>query len=254
MTAAEKLLAEHGRPVGKLVQADEARSHDANEEQSAADPSLLRQALAALPNDDLEYDDWVRILYAVKGALGERGRADFLKWSAKSKKDVPDFAAKEYSPARPSKIGAGTIYYLAQRHGWTRRRPEKEAEPFICQRLDEINPAPRSEIVQGLGFDDGAVAAIVGAPNAGKSAFAVSLMLAVASRAERWMGLKVAGGPAVYFAPEAPHPSCFAPRRPFRGLLCRARRPCTSAAASLRSAASSCRVSTATASWQRSMP
>jgi AAA domain-containing protein len=76
--------------------------------------------------------------------------------------------------------------------------------PFHFRRLDNIEPGPPSEIVQGLGIDKGAVVAIVGTPNSGKTALAVSLVLAVASRAERWMGLKVAGGPVIYFAPEAP--------------------------------------------------
>jgi hypothetical protein len=76
--------------------------------------------------------------------------------------------------------------------------------PFHFVRLDKIDPEPPSEFVQGIGFDKGAVVAIVGTPNSGKTALAVSLVLAVASRAERWMGLKVAGGPVIYFAPEAP--------------------------------------------------
>jgi KaiC/GvpD/RAD55 family RecA-like ATPase len=78
------------------------------------------------------------------------------------------------------------------------------AAPFNFRRLDQIESQPRAAVVQGLGFDESAVAAIVGAPNAGKTAFAVSLALAVASRAERWMNLKIAGGPVVYFGAEAP--------------------------------------------------
>jgi putative DNA primase/helicase len=81
---------------------------------------------------------------------------------------------------------------------------ESTSKPYTFRRLDEIAPAPRCAVVQGLGFDEAAVAAIVGAPNAGKTAFAVSLALAVATRAERWMNLKVAGGPVVYFGAEAP--------------------------------------------------
>jgi hypothetical protein len=87
------------------------------------------------------------------------------------------------------------------------KKQERQAPPpapFHFRRLDKIEPEPPSEIVQGLGFDKGTVVAIVGTPNSGKTALAVSLVLAVASHAERWMGLKVAGGPVIYFAPEAP--------------------------------------------------
>ena len=77
-------------------------------------------------------------------------------------------------------------------------------EAFRVQRLDELTSAPRPAIVQGMGLDEGAVAAIVGAPNAGKTAFAISLALAVAAHADRWLGRKLAGGPVIYFAAEAP--------------------------------------------------
>ncbi|HXP99350.1 MAG TPA: DUF3987 domain-containing protein, partial [Solirubrobacteraceae bacterium] len=130
VAAAEKLLAQHGRPVGKLVAADEARTHESSEEQRATDPTLLRQALGALPNDDLEFDDWIRVAYAVKGALGEEGLGDFLKWSAKSAKDVPAFTAREYTAAKPLKIGAGTVYYLATRAGWQRPQPTPQPESW----------------------------------------------------------------------------------------------------------------------------
>jgi KaiC/GvpD/RAD55 family RecA-like ATPase len=78
------------------------------------------------------------------------------------------------------------------------------AAPFEVRRLDDITVDARRAVVQGLGLDESAVAAIVGSPNAGKTAFAVSLALAVASRTERWLNLKVAGGPALYFGAEAP--------------------------------------------------
>lgn len=75
---------------------------------------------------------------------------------------------------------------------------------FVVNRLDDIDSKPRVAIVQGLGLDREAVAAIVGSPNAGKTAFAVSLAVHLAARAERWLGLKITGGPVVYFGAEAP--------------------------------------------------
>jgi hypothetical protein len=75
---------------------------------------------------------------------------------------------------------------------------------FEAQRLDEFAAEPRESIVQGLGFDRESVVAIVGSPNAGKTAFAVSLALHLAARQGRWLGLKVAGGPVIYFGAEAP--------------------------------------------------
>jgi Protein of unknown function (DUF3987)/Primase C terminal 2 (PriCT-2)/Bifunctional DNA primase/polymerase, N-terminal len=144
IASAEQLLAQHGRAVGKLVEADEARFHEPSEEQRAADGALLRQALAALPNDDLEFDDWIRVAYAVKGALGEEGLADFLTWSAKSAKDAPEFSAREYTAARPAKIGAGTVYYLATRAGWQRPQatPQPDTWPDPVNLFAELGAAP----------------------------------------------------------------------------------------------------------------
>jgi hypothetical protein len=75
---------------------------------------------------------------------------------------------------------------------------------FPTQRLDEMQSTARPTVVQGLGLAQGTVAAIVGLPNSGKTAFAISLGLHVAGRRERWLTRKVKGGPAIYFAAEAP--------------------------------------------------
>lgn len=83
-------------------------------------------------------------------------------------------------------------------------KPKAKIEPFEARRLDEISVTTRRSIVQGIGFDEGAVAVIGGSPNTGKTAYAVSMALASAGGAERWLGLKIAGGPVAYFAPEAP--------------------------------------------------
>jgi RecA-family ATPase len=77
-------------------------------------------------------------------------------------------------------------------------------EAYPVERLDALIAPPRAAIVQGMGLDEGTVAAIVGQPNAGKTAFAVSLGLAIAGGAERWLNCKIRNGPTVYFAAEAP--------------------------------------------------
>ena len=80
-------------------------------------------ALAFIPNDDLDYDAWVRIGMALKGALGEDGRELFAGWSAQSHKDVPETTAKTWASFKPERIGAGTIYHHALAGGWA-PRPE----------------------------------------------------------------------------------------------------------------------------------
>ena len=89
------------------------------------------------------------------------------------------------------------------RRGPQRERPKGPAA-FLATRLDETEAQPRDAIVQGLGFDRSSVAAIVGSPNAGKTAFALSLFTAVAAGVDRWLGLKIRGGAVLYFGAEAP--------------------------------------------------
>jgi hypothetical protein len=79
----------------------------------------VRAALAHIPNDDLHYDDWVKIGLALKGALGEDGWPIFQAWSALSAKDVTATTAKAWRSFRSERIGAGTIYYFATERGWT---------------------------------------------------------------------------------------------------------------------------------------
>lgn len=123
IAVADDVLARHGKPVGRLIEADDRRPHEPNEKLEASDPALFRDALAFLPNDDLAQEDWCRIMYATKAAIGEVGLKDFLSWSAKSKnKDVPSYSAREFLAAKPRRTGAGTVFYLATQAGW--KRPE----------------------------------------------------------------------------------------------------------------------------------
>ena len=76
-------------------------------------PAAIGDALRFIPNADLDYDSWVRIGLALKGALGEDGWSLFAAWSATSSKDVPEFTLKTWAGLKPERIGAGTIYHHA---------------------------------------------------------------------------------------------------------------------------------------------
>ena len=68
--------------------------------------AAIRSALAWLPNAELDYDSWMRIGMALKGALGEEGATLFAEWSAQAAKNDP----------------AATAQACASRPGSTRRR------------------------------------------------------------------------------------------------------------------------------------
>ncbi len=111
--------------------------------------------------------------------------------------DAPPFPPAEAYADEPRAKGP------RRANGFERTAPPPATpEPFRVRAIDEIEDSPPPEIVQGL-FGSGDLFAQVGAPNAGKTALAINMSLAVAA-GDTWFGLKVAGGPVVYFAPEAP--------------------------------------------------
>ncbi|MBF0184727.1 MAG: PriCT-2 domain-containing protein, partial [Magnetococcales bacterium] len=81
-------------------------------------PEAIQDALRHIINADLPYDEWVRVGMAIKGALGDAGVSLFADWSASSAKNVSDTTARAWASFRPTVIGAGTIYHLAQKFGW----------------------------------------------------------------------------------------------------------------------------------------
>jgi hypothetical protein len=101
-------------------------------------PKAIADALRFIPNDDLDYDSWVRIGLALKGALDESGRDLFIAWSATSSKDVPEFTLRTWASLKPERIGAGTIYHHARAGGWV---PGPELVLNGALALDERHPA-----------------------------------------------------------------------------------------------------------------
>lgn len=75
-------------------------------------------ALQYIPNADLDYDSWVRIGLAIKGALGDAGWPLFDAWSALAGKNVPATTLKAWRGLKPTRIGAGTLYRLALDASW----------------------------------------------------------------------------------------------------------------------------------------
>ena len=98
----------------------------------------IRAALAWLPNAELDYDSWMRVGMAMKGALGEAGADVFADWSAQAAKDVPAITAKAWASFKPDRIGAGTIYHLAMERGW---QPDSDLRLDGSLACDGAHPA-----------------------------------------------------------------------------------------------------------------
>lgn len=94
------------------------QGHSAPGYSQAGTLPAIEAALAHLPNAELDYDSWMRIGMAMKGALGEEGGGLFAAWSAQAAKNDPATTAKAWESFHPDRIGAGTIYHLAMERGW----------------------------------------------------------------------------------------------------------------------------------------
>ena len=109
---ATAMLPQHLRPV--CLASGEGRAGHAQQ----GTPEAVRAALAFIPNADLDYNSWVRIGMAIKGAIGEAGADLFAAWSAQSAKNDAAFTAKTWSGFKPRSLGAGTLYHHAIERGW----------------------------------------------------------------------------------------------------------------------------------------
>ena len=114
---AQALVPPELRP-GRLPGESTARAEAVGAGELRGTPKAIADALRFIPNADVDYDSWVRIGMALKGALGDEGWDLFAAWSATCSKDVPEFTAKTWASLKPERIGAGTIYHHALAGGW----------------------------------------------------------------------------------------------------------------------------------------
>ena len=114
----------------------------ANLPEQRGTPEAVHGALGFIANSDLDYDSWVRIGMAIKGALGDAGWWLFEAWSASSQKNDAKTTAKSWRSFAPQRIGAGTIYKLAIEHGWS-PEPDLQLNGAIVMNLNSsVTPLP----------------------------------------------------------------------------------------------------------------
>ncbi len=139
----EVLLSLHGQLVERRsITADSGGTladRVPNERQEADDPIMALAAVGAMPNPNLPFDDWLRVLYATKGALKEEGRSAFMRWSAKSMKHDQAFADKEWHKAKPTLLGAGSLIWMAKKLGWAPIAAVQVAQPTAQHIVDSVD-------------------------------------------------------------------------------------------------------------------
>src|SRR5262245_57504239 len=115
--------------------------HDRDEEgrELTAPLGELKAAMAVIPNTDLDWNAWNRIGMALWVASSGQGFNAFDDWSRKSNKyDTETTKARweHYGSSPPQRIGAGTIFHLANeadvewrnRHAATQKAAKSKAE------------------------------------------------------------------------------------------------------------------------------
>jgi hypothetical protein len=194
----------------------------------------VRAALSVIRNDDLHYDDWVRIGIATFSATSGTGEGyeAWQAWSAKSAKHLDAECLRVWQSifkSPPKKIGFGSLYYMAREvnpffipPSWVKpvsgeERPEGGETPFDqaphggpnptpprgiqLLSLDEIEALPPPTwLIHGL-IPEQSIVIPYGPPKAGKTFVVLSMALHIAAN-KPWMGRQVVGGGVVYVAGE----------------------------------------------------
>lgn len=137
---AEVLLRQAGgRTIAERIRRDrDGRAAAGLGLEERPDRLTIAEALAYVPNLDLDYDGWIRIGFALHDGLGAAGLEVWAEWSAQSTKDDPAATRRKWSSfgqSHANKITVGTLFWEARQNGWrTRvRQPidvqERDAEP-----------------------------------------------------------------------------------------------------------------------------
>lgn len=125
VSAAETYL----RQVGGSSTADrreierEGRKAAGLKRNQAPSRELVEEAVAHIPNDDLPYDDWIKVGLALYAAFGPDGRDLWESWSAQAGKNDPEYTAEKWdSFSTVRSVTVGTLFWLARQNGWQAER------------------------------------------------------------------------------------------------------------------------------------
>jgi hypothetical protein len=164
--------------------------HIANIHQEVRSYSVeqLLDAMAHIPNDDLDWNTWNNLGMALYGAVGGHviGLAAWIGFSAKSEKfDARDSLDRweHFKKSTPDEVGAGTIIHWARNAGWKATRASAgENDPLVNDALDYMpgaqSLAPMEFVIEN--FVRTGLYAFYGPYNAGKTSGIVALCLFVA--------------------------------------------------------------------------
>lgn len=128
IAAAEEYL----RKVGGQTTADrreidrDGRKAAGLKQKEAPSRALIEEAVAHIRNDELPYDDWIKVGLALYAALGPDGRGLWETWSAEASKNDPAYTAEKWdSFSSVRSVTVGTLFWLARQNGWRAERVQR---------------------------------------------------------------------------------------------------------------------------------
>ena len=114
---------------------------------------VVADALGYIPND-MDYDEWIRIGFALYDGLGNGGRDLWESWSATSSKNDPHLTARKWPSFATSKsIKIGTLFWLAKQHGWRRYAKGSGFRPGQENDYAASSGVPTLPVIQIAGGD-----------------------------------------------------------------------------------------------------
>lgn len=97
----------------------------------------IQDALYAIPAD-VPRDDWWRMAAALKTECGDPAFDLFDTWSAQAASYKPASVKSTWRSVKPGHISIGSLYHMAEQHGWRGERAEsKPATPKRDYRAEE---------------------------------------------------------------------------------------------------------------------
>ena len=102
---------------------------------------LVEEALSYVPNDDLSYDEWIRVGLALYAALGAEGCVLWEEWSSQAAKNDAAYTSDKWgSFSEVRSITVGTLFWLARSHGWRAEKPHRPNAAPIQREPDGYGP------------------------------------------------------------------------------------------------------------------
>jgi hypothetical protein len=158
LDACSKILLRYGPPVGRKgrsIRSEFTSTPKPLSELRALNPALARRAAEYVVNADWSRDDFVAWAYALRGALGDDGKAIWLRFAAQSAKATnPATAEKIWQDATRAErdghlcSGAGTVIKIAIDEGF--KLPPPPGLPAYYDGGEQDPDEARSDLEQAV--------------------------------------------------------------------------------------------------------